>query len=184
MGGVQKKVNLDRQALKAYLDDHKIVASKLSLEMGWAYNYLNECLRDNKPKNMQLASYKYLCATLKVPEETFILKEKAKEPPKETPQQPPQPQQITVNGGITPGQFNALLQAIQGLTTALTEGLAKIVTTEGSNAIIQGKIYGEVQALSAALGVNEKKTTTPSPAATPIKPISVKPQYANSVGGK
>lgn len=179
MGGAQKKVNLDRTALRTYLAEHKIRANKLSLEMGWANNYLTECLRDNNPKPMNLASYKYLCTMLKVPEDTFILKNDTnREQEKVATTQP-----TVINSGLSTGQFNALLQAIQSLTDAITTGFASIASSENSSAVIQGKIYGEVSELTKALGVNKPVSSTEQkPSVTPI--VHVKPSYANSVGGK
>ena len=187
MGGAQKKINLDRAALKRYLSDHKIQITKLSTDMGWANNYLSECLRDHNPKNLNLASYKYLCATLKVSEDTFIIKESVK-PAKEVAESAKQvvPQTIQVQGGgLSDGQFNALLQAIGTLTDALNKNLTAIASAQQSNSVISGKIYGEVAAMANALGVTSN--TTPGSTTTTGSPktaVTVKPPYSHQFGEK
>lgn len=183
MGGAQKKVNLDRLALRMYLAEHKIRANKLSLEMGWANNYLTECIRDTNPKPMNLASYKYLCTMLKVPEDTFILKENSTSKKDEVAENRPViPQTIQVQGGgLSDGQFNALIQAISTLTDTLNKTLNAIATAQQSNSVISGKIYGEVVAVADALGVH---SATPTKTGSPTTPVTVKSQYSAHLGEK
>ena len=164
---------VDKTALKKYIKKQGLSLNKLSEEMGYAPNYLADVLRAGR-KNLPLPSYKYLCTILNVSEDKFLVKEEPKPIAKDVPVTPTQP---VVNNGMTPEQFNALIQAISNLGDTIGKALEKIASTEGSTAVIQGKIYGEITNISEALGVTSKPQSE-------IKPVQVKPQYANSVGGK
>ena len=172
--------NLDRKALKDYIISKKLGITNFAKSLGFTQNYFSEVLREKKPKNMSLANYKYICAVLKVPEDTFIIKEVPKADEKKE-----GATTTVVNNMFTPEQFNALLQTLSAISDSINKGLEKIASAQQSNAVIQGKIYGEVQAISNALGVHTTTTTTtPKEEHKSTASVSVKPQYSNSFGGK
>lgn len=179
MGGRSKTVDIDRVALKKYLSKQKIGVTELSLSLGWANNYLSEILREKNPKSMSLATYKYLCMTLKVDEDMFLKKATDNEESSKENSKKSEPTPIVVNSGLTAEQFNALLQSISNLADVISKGLEKISATESSNAIIQGKIYGEITNITSALGVN-----TPNNKDVEAKAVQVKPSYVPNNGGK
>ena len=172
--GRQPSVNLDRkgfsECLSDYLKRHHTHKGDFAKSLGLAPNYFTETLRDRKPKGMTLTNYKYICSVLNIPEDKYILKDEPKPQPKKEEEKPVP---VVVNSGITPDQFNALLQAI----TSISNALEKIATAQNSDAIISGKIYGEVQELSKVFGVGD---TTPKS----NEKVTIKPQYSDKFGAK
>jgi transcriptional regulator with XRE-family HTH domain len=167
---------VDKTTLKKYIKKQGLRLNQLSEDMGYASNYLADVLREGR-KNLPLPAYKHLCSMLKVSEDKFIIKDEPKTVTK--PQEKTETATPTIiNNGFTPEQFNALIQAISNLGDTINKGLEKIASTESSTAIIQGKIYGELTGLSNALGVNNKPQTEVT------KGVQVRPQYANTIGGK
>ena len=171
MGRAREKLNVDKKALKTYIIKNGYQLNNLSVQLGFTPNYLSDVLRPGVKKNITLPAYKYLCSIIGVSEDKFIKREQPKEV--EVAKKPTE----QTNIGMTPEQFNELLRAITSVGDTIAKALEEITKAQNGGAVIQGKIYGEVEQLADALGVHAKPTTT-------TKPITVKSQYANSFGDK
>lgn len=173
MGKAREQSNIDKKALKNYLMTSKHKMGELSVQLGYSPSYLSDVLREGTRKQITVPAYKYLCSILGVPEDKFYFKEESKKAD-DTPKQ-------VVASGMTPEQFNALLQAISGLTDTLDKALNAIANAQQSNSIISGKIYGEVVAVADALGVHSNPTPGNGSAA---KPANVQAKYSPHFGEK
>lgn len=175
-------VNVDRALMKTaveqYIEQHHTSKTAFSKKLGFASTYFTETLRENKPKNITKANYKYICKVLNVPESTFLVKSTPKPKPVAETKKEEVATPTVVQSGLTPEQFNALLQAISNLGDVIGKGLEKISATQSANAVIQGKIYSELSDLSEALGVTKSKPQTETKTA-----VSIKSQYSNHFGG-
>ena len=175
MGRQASSLNIDRKGLLEcildYCKKHDTNKTAFARSLGFASTYFVETLREKNPKGITQVNYKYICSVLKIPEDRYILKDE----PKASPKKEEKPAPVVVNSGITPEQFNALLQAITSIGTALE----KIASAQNSDAVISGKIYGEVQELAKVFGVED---STPKKASEKSVPVNVKPQYSDKFG--
>ena len=179
--GRPASVNVDRrgflECILDYCKRHNTNKTAFAKSLGFASTYFTETLRENKPKGITQVNYKYICSVLNIPEDKYLIKDEPKPQPKKAEEKP---LPVVVNSGITPEQFNALLQAINTLTTTIGGALEKIASAQNSGAIISGKIYGEVQELAKVFGV-EESTSKP---AEKHSSVTVKPQYSSKFGEK
>ena len=170
--------NLDKTGLKQYILSKGYSLSELSEQLGFAPGYLGGILREKeRKKHLTISSYKFLCVILKIPEDKFVTQPKP-QPASEKTQTDKSATPIQVNAGMTPEQFNALIQAISNLSDNICKSLEKISQAQNSDAIIQGKIYGQMTELTTALGIKPAETNDSK------SNVHIKPQYSNAFGGK